>query len=202
MISPQHIHDEMDHSYATFVQLTRTASRSDLKRPSDGTRWTNEQLLFHMMFGYLIVRRLLPIVRFFDRLPDQASRSFAALLNAGTRALPSRQLCRLSGRRHRTQPHPSRGAAETNHRSAASRVRQRRRIQPSSGDAFPGGLGPIFQRHDDFGRRLPLRNTALRPSPCATHARLAGVERTAQHETTVTTGAAAPQNRPAAGAAP
>lgn len=85
MTNPQHIHDEMDHSYATFVQLTRTASRSDLKRPSDGTRWTNQQLLFHMMFGYLIVRRLLPIVRVFDRLPDQASRSFAEVLNAATR---------------------------------------------------------------------------------------------------------------------
>jgi hypothetical protein len=74
VINPQHIHDEMDHSHATFVQLTRTASRSDLRRPSDGARWINEQLLFHMMFGYLIVRRLLPIVRFFDRPPDQASR--------------------------------------------------------------------------------------------------------------------------------
>ena len=85
MTNPQHIHDEMNNSYATFVQLTRTASRSDLKRPSDGTRWTNQQLLFHMMFGYLIVRRLLPIVRVFDRLPDQASHSFAEVLNAATR---------------------------------------------------------------------------------------------------------------------
>ena len=85
MIDPQHIHDEMDHASATFGQLTRNASRSDLNRLSDGTRWTNQQLLFHMMFGYLIVRRLLPIVRFFDRLPDQASRGFAAVLNAATR---------------------------------------------------------------------------------------------------------------------
>jgi hypothetical protein len=85
MIDRQHIHDELDQAYATFQQLIRAASRSDLSRLSNGTRWTNQQLLFHMMFGYLIVRRLLPIVRFFDRLPDWASRSFAAVLNAGTR---------------------------------------------------------------------------------------------------------------------
>jgi hypothetical protein len=85
MIDRQHIHDEMDQAYATFQQLIDEASRSDLSRLSDGTRWTNQQLLYHMMFGYLIVRRLLPIVRFFDRLPDWASRSFAAVLNAGTR---------------------------------------------------------------------------------------------------------------------
>jgi hypothetical protein len=85
VIDLQRIHDEMDHAYTTFAQLTRNASRSDLNRPSDGTRWTNQQLLFHMTFGYLIVRRLLPIVRFFDRLPDRASRSFAAVLDAATR---------------------------------------------------------------------------------------------------------------------
>ena len=85
MIDRQHVHDEMDRAYAKFHQLTRDASRSDLSRPSDGTMWTNRQLLFHMMFGYLIVRRLLPIVRLFDRLPDWAGRSFAAVLNAGTR---------------------------------------------------------------------------------------------------------------------
>jgi hypothetical protein len=48
---PQHIHEEMDHAYARFHQLTRNACRSDLHRPSEGTRWTNQQLLFHMMFG-------------------------------------------------------------------------------------------------------------------------------------------------------
>ncbi len=34
-----------------------------------------------MVFGYLIVLRLLPLVRLFGRMPDQASRTFAALLN-------------------------------------------------------------------------------------------------------------------------
>ena len=35
-----------------------------------GTRWTSEQLLFHMVFGYMIVQRLLILVKVFSRLPD------------------------------------------------------------------------------------------------------------------------------------
>ena len=60
-------------------------SSADLRRRSAGTRWTNQQLLFHMVFGYLVVLRLLPLVRLFGRLPDRASRRFAAILNATTR---------------------------------------------------------------------------------------------------------------------
>lgn len=42
-------------------------------------------MLWHMVFGYLVVRRLLPGVHVFGRLPDGYSRRFAAALNAGTR---------------------------------------------------------------------------------------------------------------------
>ena len=37
-----------------------------------------------MVFGYLVVLRLLPLVHLFGRLPDGASRRFAAILNATT----------------------------------------------------------------------------------------------------------------------
>ena len=43
------------------------------------------ELLFHMLFGYLIVRTLLPLVRAFGRRPDSWSRRFAAVLDAGWR---------------------------------------------------------------------------------------------------------------------
>lgn len=36
-----------------------------------------------MLFGYLVVRALIPLVRFFGRLPDPASKAFARLLDAG-----------------------------------------------------------------------------------------------------------------------
>src|SRR3954447_8942772 len=76
---------EMREAAADFRILLDTATSAELRRGSHGTRWTNEQLLFHMLFGYLVVRRLLPLVRFLGRLPDGVSRRFAAVLNAGTR---------------------------------------------------------------------------------------------------------------------
>ncbi|MCX4594979.1 hypothetical protein OG585_44260 [Streptomyces sp. NBC_01340] len=53
-------------------------------RRSDGTRWTNEQLLYHMLFGYIVVLALLPLVRLFGRLPPGVSRTWVRLLNAST----------------------------------------------------------------------------------------------------------------------
>src|SRR5690242_11136290 len=76
---------EMRAAAADFRQLVDTASAEELRCGSRGTRWTNEQLLFHMLFGYLVVRRLLPLVRVMGRLPDGVSRAFAAVLDAGTR---------------------------------------------------------------------------------------------------------------------
>jgi len=58
--------------------------RNAWMKPTRGTRWTNEQLLFHMVFGYMVVQRLLILVRVFGRLPDPASRVFARVLNAAT----------------------------------------------------------------------------------------------------------------------
>jgi hypothetical protein len=84
-VDRQALHDEMNQAYAIFLQMTEEASPSDLRRRSIGTRWTNQQLLFHMVFGYLVVLRLLRLVHLFGRLPDGASRRFAAILNATTR---------------------------------------------------------------------------------------------------------------------
>ena len=60
------------------------ASSDALHRRSAGTRWTNEELLYHMVFGYIVVLALLPLVRIFGRLPVRVNRVFAGLLNAGT----------------------------------------------------------------------------------------------------------------------
>lgn len=75
----------MERARMTFHQLLDAAAEPDFSRRSVGTRWTNEQLLFHMLFGYMIVRALLPLVRVFGRLPDRVSRLFASLLNGATR---------------------------------------------------------------------------------------------------------------------
>lgn len=79
------IAEEMLAACDDFHALVVHATRGELRRPSNGTRWTNEQLLFHMLFGYLLVRNLLWLVRAFGRLPDAVSRGFAAGLDAATR---------------------------------------------------------------------------------------------------------------------
>lgn len=82
-MDPQHVDAEMRRAQAEFHQLINAASSDDLQRPTDGTRWTNRQPLFHMVLGYGIVRTLLPLVRTLGRLGH--SRGFAATLNASRR---------------------------------------------------------------------------------------------------------------------
>jgi hypothetical protein len=77
--------EEMEHARNSFRQLLNDASSAGLRRRSNGTSWTNRQLLFHMLFGYLIVRTLLPLIGAFGRRPNSWSRRFAATLNAGRR---------------------------------------------------------------------------------------------------------------------
>lgn len=78
------VHQELEAARAAFHHLVTTATEDDLRRRSDGTRWTNKQLLFHMLLGYLILRALTRLVRVFGRLPDGASRTYARILNAAT----------------------------------------------------------------------------------------------------------------------
>jgi len=76
---------EMDDARASLLRLLAAAGSADLRRRSNGTRWTNEQLLFHMVFGYLVVRTLLPLVHLIGRLPASVGRGWALLLNSATR---------------------------------------------------------------------------------------------------------------------
>ena len=75
---------EMDDARATLRRLLASADPGTLRRRSNGSRWTNEELLFHMVFGYMIVRALLILVRILGRLPAPVSRLFAAVLNFAT----------------------------------------------------------------------------------------------------------------------
>ena len=81
--------DEITAGYRRAIHdldtLLGSATPAELHRRSNGTRWTNEELLFHMVFGYMVVRALLPLVRAVSRLPRPVGKAFAAALNAGTR---------------------------------------------------------------------------------------------------------------------
>jgi hypothetical protein len=81
----QAVHDELDRVQADFHDLLSQATPASLARRTDGTKWTNEQLLFHMLFGYMIARALLPLMAIFGRLPGGFSRAYSWSLSAATR---------------------------------------------------------------------------------------------------------------------
>ncbi|MGW9024900.1 DinB family protein [Streptomyces sp. NPDC055722] len=84
-VDRQAIHADMERARTEFRALLVTATEADLGKRTDGTRWTNEQLLFHMLFGYILMRPLLVLMRVFSCMPRGASRGFARLLNASAR---------------------------------------------------------------------------------------------------------------------
>ncbi len=70
---------------ADFGMLTACVSLDALNAPSNGTRWTNRELLFHMWFGQRIARVFVPLMGGFSRLPQPVSRLNAQLLTAMSR---------------------------------------------------------------------------------------------------------------------
>ena len=76
---------DLERARIEFHRLLAAAGPDDWGKPTLGTRWTNEQLLFHMVFGYMVVQRLLVLVRVFSRLPDPVSRIFANILDSATK---------------------------------------------------------------------------------------------------------------------
>lgn len=77
---------DLERARIEFQRLLAAAERHQAwDRQTNGTRWNNEQLLFHMVFGYMVVQRLLILVNVLSRLPDLFSRGFAVVLNAASR---------------------------------------------------------------------------------------------------------------------
>jgi hypothetical protein len=75
---------DLERARIDFHHLIEMADEDDWIKSTKGTRWNNEELLFHMVFGYMVVQRLLLLVRLFDRLPDSVSRGYARMLNRVT----------------------------------------------------------------------------------------------------------------------
>jgi hypothetical protein len=84
LVVKQQVRDELESARVTYHRLLQSMSPADLRKPTKGTKWNNEQLMFHMLFGYMIEPSLIRIVKLFSRLPRSVSRLFAALLNSMT----------------------------------------------------------------------------------------------------------------------
>lgn len=80
------IHAELDRAQREFHTLITHATAADLRQKSVGTDWSNRELFFHMLFGYLITRTLLVLVALISRAPRAAQRRFASVLDMTTPA--------------------------------------------------------------------------------------------------------------------
>ncbi len=76
---------ELADARAAYHALLNAATPQTLRLRTNGTRWTNREMLFHLLLGYLLVRNLMPLVWVTSRLPRPLQRGFAATLNAGAR---------------------------------------------------------------------------------------------------------------------
>ena len=76
---------ELADAPVSYRALLTAATPQALRRRTDGTRWTNREMLFHLLLGYLLVRNLMPLVWIMSRLPRPLQHGFAATLNACAR---------------------------------------------------------------------------------------------------------------------
>lgn len=79
------IRSELDATRAGFHALLDEITPENLARRSHNPGWTNGEVLFHITLGFILIPVLVPILRVFGRLPRRYSKTFAAVLNSGTR---------------------------------------------------------------------------------------------------------------------
>jgi len=75
---------EYEATRVRFHAILDSMSDTDLRKPSLNPGWTNGEILFHMLFGFILLLSLVPMVRVFGRLPKGFSKPLAVVLNLGT----------------------------------------------------------------------------------------------------------------------
>ncbi len=74
----------LESSRVSFHSLLDSLSDEDLHRRSNNPGWTNGEVLFHIVFAFMLIPKLVPLLRLWGRLPARYSRVFAHLLNGAT----------------------------------------------------------------------------------------------------------------------
>ncbi len=139
--------------------LASRRGRRSLK--TAGTGWTNQQMLFHMLFGHLSVSTLLRLVRPFGRLPDGFGVVFARALNSAT--LPFHVINYLASCGgglvpRRPASHGYSTAPPSPRYTNASTLRA---MTPRLAACTSPSDETRSSRQDDAGRGIPLRHRAL-----------------------------------------
>src|SRR5215213_4472758 len=75
------IKSRLAQTRSEFHILLDSFSDGDLEKRSNNEGWTNGEILFHMMFAFILILTLVPMMRFWSRLPNPYSKKFADILN-------------------------------------------------------------------------------------------------------------------------
>jgi hypothetical protein len=78
------IKSRLSQTHSEFHALLDSLSDDELRAKSINTGWTNGEILFHMMFAFILILTLVPMLRFWSRLPKGYSKKFADALNFST----------------------------------------------------------------------------------------------------------------------
>jgi hypothetical protein len=77
----QSLRSELESSRIAFHQLLDALTDEDWRNRSKNAGWTNGEILFHMTLGFIVVSRVVPIVRREATLPKRYSLQFAHTLD-------------------------------------------------------------------------------------------------------------------------
>jgi DinB superfamily len=80
----KHIRIELEETRREFHALLASLSAADWDAPSRNPAWTNGQLIFHMVFAFMLIPSLFWLIRFWSCLPGSYSRAFARVLDFST----------------------------------------------------------------------------------------------------------------------
>ncbi|MVU80900.1 DinB family protein [Nocardia sp. ET3-3] len=141
---------DLERARADFHHLLAATGAEEWGAPTNGTRWTNEELLFHMVFGYMIVQRLLPLMWLFGRLPAGIGTAHARALNAATRPF---DVINFYGSRAAARVYNRRRMGRKMDRVVASLQRSLERksdAELARGMAYPSRWDPYFRNYMTF----------------------------------------------------
>jgi hypothetical protein len=75
---------ELEGARREFHSMVATISERGWTQPSHNPGWTNGQVLFHVLLGFLLVPPLARLLVIFGHLPQIVGRAFAGVLNLST----------------------------------------------------------------------------------------------------------------------
>jgi DinB superfamily len=78
------LRSDLEAARGEFHAMVASISEREWTAPSQNPGWTNGQVVFHILLGFILVVPLARLLVFFDHLPALCSRIFAGILNLST----------------------------------------------------------------------------------------------------------------------